>query len=294
MKPYGVIYKVTNLINNKIYIGQTIQTLSKRKRTHINDSLNPTCPFHHAIKKYGKENFKWEIIDKAFSFNELNEKEIFWIDFYDCYANPKKGYNALKGGSSLPNSKGEENGRCVITEELAKQIKQDINDGKTVYMIAKERKIKNTIVENIKHEKSWSNLKPLINNEMHEKNKWLKQRIINADIVSILKTEFNKGMTNKQIAKKYKISFSSVNNILNERRWSEVEPRINKELHDENAWLKSKILNEKIVSEIKTKFNNGAKEKEIILEYGIARSTVSKIHLEITWCDVEPKIITNK
>ena len=52
----GKIYKYTNLINNKIYIGQTIQPLEERHKKHISQ-LNDNTYFHRAIKKYGIENF---------------------------------------------------------------------------------------------------------------------------------------------------------------------------------------------------------------------------------------------
>jgi group I intron endonuclease len=61
-----VIYKATNKINGKSYVGQTIRTLNERKQSHLNDSNNnSTCYFHNAIRKYGKASFKWEILDEC-------------------------------------------------------------------------------------------------------------------------------------------------------------------------------------------------------------------------------------
>ena len=76
-----VIYKVKNKINGKTYIGQTIQVLGKRIGQHLKESKNDknNKPFLNAIKKYGIENFDWEIIDEASSLDELDEKEIYWI-----------------------------------------------------------------------------------------------------------------------------------------------------------------------------------------------------------------------
>lgn len=89
-----IIYKVTNTITSEIYIGQTIKTLDRRWGDHC--SLGSNCRFlSRAIQKYGKENFTIEQIDSAESMNELNEKEIHWIGFYNCMA--PNGYN-LKGG----------------------------------------------------------------------------------------------------------------------------------------------------------------------------------------------------
>ena len=71
------IYKITNIQNNKVYIGQTIRPVKNRFNRHINDAMNNTLNTHfaRAIRKYGKENFIIEIIDEAKNQDELNLKE---------------------------------------------------------------------------------------------------------------------------------------------------------------------------------------------------------------------------
>lgn len=97
MKNY-VIYKVTNLVNQKIYIGKTYD-FEKRKREHLYD-IGDDIPFHRALKKYGLENFSWEIIDNANSDEELREKEIYWIKkLNSCiHFENSNGYNITIGG----------------------------------------------------------------------------------------------------------------------------------------------------------------------------------------------------
>lgn len=99
--PQGVIqiyiYKITNDLNGKVYIGQTIRPVEKRFRRHILDALHCKIDTHfaRAIQKYGEEHFSWEIIDTAESAEELNDKEVFWINYYDaCH----QGYNTSPGG----------------------------------------------------------------------------------------------------------------------------------------------------------------------------------------------------
>jgi len=93
-----IIYKVTNLINNKVYIGQTTRSLNERKRQHLYSSKNEVgFKIHKVIAKYGKNNFKWEKIDIAVNKDELNKKEIYWIEYYDSY---KNGYNSTFGGNT--------------------------------------------------------------------------------------------------------------------------------------------------------------------------------------------------
>lgn len=92
-----LIYKVTNLINQKIYIGQTINTLHHRWLRHQYDAFcnNKQTKFARALRKYGIDNFRIEQIDTANTQEELNEKERYWIAYYDsCH----QGYNSTDGG----------------------------------------------------------------------------------------------------------------------------------------------------------------------------------------------------
>jgi len=95
-----IIYKVTNKINSKIYIGQSHFSLAKRKSVHLATAkiLNKSIPFHLAIRKYGRDNFIWEVIDTAVTQEELNEKECFYITDYRSSISDL-GYNLKTGGS---------------------------------------------------------------------------------------------------------------------------------------------------------------------------------------------------
>lgn len=95
LKPqYGIIYKVTNLVNNKIYIGQTERTLKERWKQH---KYKEGCRYlHNAILKYGANNFKIEEIEKV-PIEDLDEREIYWIAYYNS-TDRTIGYNILKGG----------------------------------------------------------------------------------------------------------------------------------------------------------------------------------------------------
>ena len=97
-KRVGVIYKITCLVNHKVYIGRTIQKNPNRRFSgHIECSKKekPIMLICKAIKKYGKENFKFDIIREVFLVNELNKMEAYYIHKYDS-CNKTKGYNVLK------------------------------------------------------------------------------------------------------------------------------------------------------------------------------------------------------
>lgn len=99
-KPFGIIYKITNTVNNKIYIGQTIHSLKKRFQAHLaqSEKRGDKMVVCRAISKYGKDNFTIEKIDEAYSQKELNDLEIFYISKFNSLANDEKGYNIASGG----------------------------------------------------------------------------------------------------------------------------------------------------------------------------------------------------
>lgn len=95
-KPSG-IYKITNLKNNKIYIGKSVEIVPRRWTEHIKSSLGigtiSHAKIHDAIKEFGINNFTFEILEEC-SKEKLTEREKYWISFYesDVY-----GYNIKKG-----------------------------------------------------------------------------------------------------------------------------------------------------------------------------------------------------
>jgi len=98
----GFIYKATNTVNGKMYIGQTSRTIDVRWKEHLNDAFgrdkekeNPSV-FHRAILKYGKDAFQIEQIEECDSA-DLDERERYWIEHYGTY---EDGYNADFGGRS--------------------------------------------------------------------------------------------------------------------------------------------------------------------------------------------------
>lgn len=73
---YGYVYKVTNIVNNKIYIGQHCSS------TFDESYYGSGSYFIRALNKYGKENFKREIIEQCDDFETLNNREEYWIQYY--------------------------------------------------------------------------------------------------------------------------------------------------------------------------------------------------------------------
>ena len=106
-----VIYLITNKINGKRYVGQTIRPLSERWKDHCR--ANDNNYFHNAIRKYGKENFELKIIDAATNGLELDAKEIYWINKLNTLF--PHGYNLKQGGNvSMRGRKGIDNPKARL------------------------------------------------------------------------------------------------------------------------------------------------------------------------------------
>lgn len=93
-----IIYKATNKLNGKCYIGQTRHSLEYRKRVHLTKAKQGIqTHFYSAIRKYGADSFEWEILCSANDKNRLNELETFYITKFDSI---KHGYNMVDGGDN--------------------------------------------------------------------------------------------------------------------------------------------------------------------------------------------------
>lgn len=93
----SIIYKITNDINGKVYIGKTEFTIEKRFNEHCRDAYKPheeQRPLYRAMRKYGINHFHIETIEEC-SSDEVSQREIYWIEYYGSYSD---GYNATLGG----------------------------------------------------------------------------------------------------------------------------------------------------------------------------------------------------
>lgn len=114
------IYKITNIINDKCYIGQS-RDIKKRWISHKNVPFNPNCreyhyPLYQAIRKYGLENFSFEVIEECL-IEELNEKETFWINRYNS-SDSNFGYNQTLLEFNQHGIKLTEEDVSLITKDL--------------------------------------------------------------------------------------------------------------------------------------------------------------------------------
>ena len=108
-------------MNQKVYIGQTSETIEKRFARHMGYQKNEhDTKFYRAIRKYGKDNFKIEAIDFADTQEELDQKEIYYIKLYDSV---KNGYNSKE-------SIGKCGGDTLSEHQNLDEIKEKIRQSK--------------------------------------------------------------------------------------------------------------------------------------------------------------------
>lgn len=149
------IYKYTNLINGKCYIGQSIH-LSIRHNQHKNrfndkNDSGYNCSFHRALRKYGWENFKYEILvnDDTLTEEDLNNLEMYYIDYFNSYY---EGYNEDKGGNNTIHPK-------KLNEELVLELKNEIKNSDIPFIRLSEKyNVSSGMISDINKGNHWSQI----------------------------------------------------------------------------------------------------------------------------------------
>ena len=164
------IYKITNLLNNKCYIGKTdVHTIEERFKEHIQDSRKYLeRPLYRAFNKYGIENFKIEEIEQC-SVENSCEREKYWIEYYGSF---KYGYNATLGGD----------GKAYIDRELVIKTYNEVQNQ------AKVARILNISPDSVNLILKENNIKILKTSEVNKKRNGHAIAMLDKDTKEIIKT----------------------------------------------------------------------------------------------------------
>lgn len=259
MKKY--VYKITNNLNKKVYIGQT-NDLKRRFQEHLHDKRK-NHPIHEALKKYGKENFDYCILYYGENYNNEEKK---WIRYYKTQ-NKEYGYNIVEGGQD---SSGENNPMASITKDQAKQIIHLLlNSNLQHNEIAKKVNCSTSNVNNINVGYSWHDDKykyPLRTNRLNEEQY--------NEIFSLLKKS---NLSFDLIADKMGLDKSIIQNINTGKTYK----------HENVKYpIRKRYIDKKDSDKIKHfLINTKMYYKDIAKETNTTISVVSKINYGKAWID---------
>ena len=117
------IYKITNQLDGKFYIGQTVNEISYRFRKHLElGERGGGYKLHSAISKHGRDNFSVELIEECSDLDELNQREIYWIDELRPHYNLCPGGSFRLGPESIEKMRKSLTGRKQSAESVAKRF----------------------------------------------------------------------------------------------------------------------------------------------------------------------------
>ena len=193
---FGFIYIITNTVNNKVYIGQTIRTIEDRWREHCRNKCHEgelNMLIKKAIRKYGKDKFSISVLERC-KVEDLNEKEIYYISLYDSY---NKGYNQTKGGTDGAKP-------LKLNKEQQKSCLELYKFGFSLRSIAKEFNVDKAT---IKHIVEISSL------DLRTTRTY---KLTQEDRIAII--EDSKFLSRKEIMNKWNISKSYLSQLINGKR----------------------------------------------------------------------------
>ena len=233
------IYKITNLIDKKIYIGSACY-LKRRKRQHfslLKNNIHYNKHLQNAWNKYGEKNFKFEIIEEC-DKEILLKREQCWLDFYKCY-DQAIGYNLNPIAESNLGRHWDENTKKKISESLkgennpffgiprSEEVKKKIsiaNSGENNGMYNKKKELHHFFG---KHHTKESRKKMsdshigIQSGENHPRAKltWAQVNEIREEYKLYKESNKKLGLNIRQLSDKFKICYSSISLILKNKSW---------------------------------------------------------------------------
>jgi len=214
----GKIYKITNKINNKVYIGCTVTSLEKRYYEHLYRCFKSDykSKLYNSIKKYGVENFTIELIEEC-DVNKIYETEKKYIELYDSF---KNGLNSTFGGEGCLG--------YIHSPEIRKKISKATKEGnshkgKTYKILYGENEKEEKERRKVAVKKYWNDLTEQERIKRIEKSKESLRKKSKYPIETIkeIKEKFKNGLTNKEINKLFpNVDYYYLSSIKSGRRWN--------------------------------------------------------------------------
>lgn len=271
--------------NQKMYIGKTIYDLEHRKNEHKRDMKrnNGNKVFYNAINKYGWDTLKWNIIDSSETEEELSQKEIYWIKYYNTYIHFKNsmGYNMTLGGEGTSGYRFSEDTKQKMSEDRmgekngfygkshSEETKQKLSESKLGVYIGKD----NPNYGNKWNEEQKQHIGKLNKGKLLGENN--PAIIITEDIAKDIKIRLSKGESIIDIANNFNVSYDIIRNIKLLKCWKDIFPELNETI--QKFKQKRTKISIEIAKEIKIKLANGENPYDIIDELKVTKDNVFNI-----------------
>lgn len=266
------IYKIQNKVNGHVYIGQSIDIRSRwfehrgdlRYNRHINSHLQ------NAWNKYGEKNFIHKIIEKC-DVSELDDREKYWISFYDS-TNKCKGYNISPGGQCSHGTSDETKAKLSLINKgktFSKERNEIISEKLKGRTFSDEHRLNLSLSKQmhsaLKHPDTWYKNKTVLPRRSFAGEKNPYSNNTDEEIKIVISMLLN-GKSNLEISRDTGVTLSVISNVRRKQAWTHLTKDLEFPFVRLNGYTED--INNKILEDIK----RGLKEREIINKYNISRS----------------------
>jgi group I intron endonuclease len=304
------IYCATNLINNKLYIGQTVNPSNRWSHHKYSIKNKNKLFFTKSILKYGANNFKYEVIEQHIGKKDTDDAEEFWIYFFQSYKR-EFGYNLRIGGDVSCGWRHTEETKKKISmvlksrkpedKQRTKELLKSISKGKHYSPITQFKpghklsehsikKLSESLLGNIPWNKNTfgimrpnkTSFKPgNISWSQGTKGKTKNQSKLNEkDVLYIYKSFYSKLKNKKELAEQYNISKTVISKITNGRTFKEITKHTSKYTKNNSKLNKEDIL--KIID----LYNKSINIKEICKLYDIKERVIYRITSGLSFSEI--------
>lgn len=318
------VYIIQNKINNKIYVGKSIDP-EKRRKSHIrvanNHKSKKHYAIHYAIAKYGEDNFSFHIIEQFEDEQECLDEECFWIEYFRSW-DYDYGYNLTMGGDGMSPSiatkekmkialnsaetkkklsekfRGSKNSSSKLTEQNVIEIINKYNSDKNIkkYELAKEYGVSSTVIGKIITHKSWTHITDgydivVKNTGCHLIGKTSNNILEECQVVEIINKYNDGNHTYKELGKLYGISATAICSIINGVNWKHIykkyEIENKKHLNCGERSYNSKLSENNVIDIIKL-YNTGKYTfKALSIMFKVSRKNINSIILNKSWKHID-------
>lgn len=309
-KPFGEIYVVTDLQepHRVRYVGLTTRGLRARSSGHWTESRTGTLPINRFLKKRAarKSDVVFTVIDTASSLEELNQKEVEWIAFFrstgDADLNITDGGGGTRGRKMSQDEKerkrqamigvfrgGKHRGVVKLSWSLVREIRERASTSWEPHaQLAAEYGVSQDVVSGVIANTRWrdesydpATAKPRPP-ETHANNRQIEESVVK----EIRELRMREWVPETEIARRYNLTRSNVNNILRNHRWHDplYDPK-NLALAGGNG-RGSKLTEDDVIT-IRSRVAAGERQAEVGQDYGIKQTQVSRIVRGARWGHVK-------